>query len=206
MDNKSRYISLLSSVSREGINELIAYLENTDFFIAPASTKYHLNKEGGLCEHSLNVYDNMINLRDMYLPKLSDETVIVVSLLHDISKIDFYETFIKNEKVYSTSGSKSDDLGHFDWVSSKKYKIKDPSNREFICGDHGVNSCIMAMRYINLTTSEQSAIINHHAGMGSSEPIQDLGEAMNRYPALTLLHVADLLSCYFNENEYMIDE
>ena len=57
MTNKERFIELLRSTKREGIEKLIDFLEKTDFFTAPASTRFHSSYEGGLLQHSLNVYD-----------------------------------------------------------------------------------------------------------------------------------------------------
>ena len=83
-------VTLLQGVKREGSSDLIEYLEVSDYFIAPASTKYHGAYEGGLCEHSLNVTE-MFSQRNKVLEKpLSEESVILCGLCHDLCKVDYY--------------------------------------------------------------------------------------------------------------------
>ena len=86
--NKDEIIKLLKTVKRDGIEDLINFLENSDFFTAPASTKYHNAFAGGLAQHSLNVYNNLVEItKDKGFDK---ESLIVCALLHDICKIYFY--------------------------------------------------------------------------------------------------------------------
>lgn len=199
-ENFNRYIEILSSVERDGIEDLCTYIKGTDFPTAPASTIYHMAEPGGLCKHSLNVYDNMVKLRDIYFPDMPDDTIKVAALCHDLAKIDFYKTEVRNKKVYSKDGSKSDELGNFDWVSVPGYRVKDASERDLICGEHGVNSYIITSRFIKLSEGEACAIINHHAGKDNGYALKDLNEAFNRFPTLTLLHLSDMLSTYCLEN------
>lgn len=105
MDRKGRVINLLrDNVNREGIEKLINMLEKSDYFTAPASANHHLNYEGGLVEHSLNVYDIYMSLRDKYKLNnkdkelyISKESVIIEALLHDICKIGKYKKELKNK-------------------------------------------------------------------------------------------------------------
>lgn len=85
MTNKERFLELCGSIKREGINDLVKYLENSDFFYAPASSKFHGNYEGGLLEHSLSVYDEFKRLATAY-PEISftEETAVIISLFHDL--------------------------------------------------------------------------------------------------------------------------
>lgn len=205
-ENQEKYLEILSSVERDGIEELCNYLKTTDFFTAPASTSYHLAEAGGLCKHSINVYENMIKLRDIFCPDMPDDTIKVTSLLHDLAKIDFYTTEVKNKKVYSENGSKHDEMGRFDWVSIPGYRVKESKDRDLICSEHGVNSYMIANRFIQFSAAEACAIMNHHAGMDNGFVLRDLNEAFNRFPTLTLLHVSDLLSTYISENPYQIGE
>ena len=103
--NKQEFIGLIEGIKREGANipRLIHKLETSDFFYAPASTKYHAAYEGGLCEHSLNVYHNMLKLIKN-TPGLDDycydeDSIKIVALFHDISKMNIYEPSIKNVKT-----------------------------------------------------------------------------------------------------------
>ncbi len=92
---KNEIESLLKSVNREGIEKLIEFLEKTDFYTAPASTRYHNNFEGGLAEHSLNVYRALKELTNGEWP---EETIIIVGLLHDICKVNNYKVEMRNKK------------------------------------------------------------------------------------------------------------
>ena len=93
-ERKKEFLVLFQTlINREGKDELLDWLEHSDFFTAPASTRFHGNHEGGLLEHSLNVYHSLVsllaqaNLKDCY----SDETVAIVSLLHDVCKVNYYK-------------------------------------------------------------------------------------------------------------------
>ena len=96
MTNKEEFISLLRSTNRKGIEDLIAYLETTDFYDAPASTRYHNSKPMGLLKHSLNVYRALKEING--IEKYQEDTIILVSLLHDICKIGFYTMSMRNVK------------------------------------------------------------------------------------------------------------
>ncbi|GHV43641.1 hypothetical protein FACS189490_13840 [Clostridia bacterium] len=89
------------NIKRDGINNLIRWLESTDFFTAPASTRFHGNYAGGLVEHSVNVYNNLLKLNDVY--KLSDnpETLAIISLFHDVTKANCYKEDFRNVKNYN---------------------------------------------------------------------------------------------------------
>lgn len=97
---KKEYIDLLISTGRKGIKELIEYLETrTDFFTAPASTKFHNNFEGGLLEHSLNVYENFQIMLDAKGVQMDEDSIIICALLHDLCKCNFYVKEDRNRKV-----------------------------------------------------------------------------------------------------------
>lgn len=202
--NRAEFLKLLAEVNIEGarIQELVEFLDNGDFFTAPASTMYHNNYEGGLCEHSLNVYRNLVNLYELYKPNLpytyDPSTLIVMGLLHDISKTNFYESYIMNKKIYSEKGSKSDNQGKFDWFAEQAYKTKDAHSR-FLAGTHEENSMILVAKYIPLMEEEMVALLNHHGGIGNNNANYDLSAISNRYPLLPLLHAADYLSTFINE-------
>lgn len=198
--NKNRFIEVLSTVKRPGIDRLLEYLDGSDFFLAPASTKYHCNFSGGLCQHSLNVYDNIVKLNDLYNLGYDQESLILVSLLHDISKTNFYEEYFQNKKLYSSGGSKVDEGGRYDWVSVKSYRIKEPELR-MVSGEHGFNSYMIIKDFIKLKDEEITAIVNHHLGMDNGYCFKDMNEVCDRYPIVTLLHLADMCSVYFTENK-----
>ena len=204
--NKIKFIELISTIKRDGadIDGFLKWLNKSDFFIAPASTKYHCNYPGGLCEHSLNVYNNLITLVEQFashseyienekgiainiVPNYSDDAIKLVSLLHDISKTNFYEHYYRNTK---------DDNGN--WVQVLEYKIKDDANR-FIYGNHEQTSEYMASTFFPLTVEERSAILHHHGGRSWDSAQDDMSSVFNRYSLALLLHMADMLSTFINE-------
>lgn len=202
---KQDFINILNKVERSNANieDLVKKLESSDFFRAPASTKYHNAFIGGLVEHSLNVYYNLKSLVELKGLKefITEDSIIICGLLHDISKMNFYELYAKNEKVYHEQGSKFDELGRFDWEAHMAFKIKSPDDR-FIFGNHEETSEFMIKTYIPLTVDESVAILNHHGGMGyDSIPISTISDKYNKYPLSSLLHMADFLATYVDEND-----
>src|SRR3990167_8702082 len=89
-DIKQKILAKLMQVKRLGMDNLITYLVESDFFIAPASARYHLNHKGGLAQHSWNVYQVLVKLNETFKFELSEDTMIVTALLHDLCKIDLY--------------------------------------------------------------------------------------------------------------------
>lgn len=202
--NKETFCTFLKQIRRDGarIDDLIKKLENSDFFYAPASTKYHNSVRGGLCDHSLNVYYNLRSLvKNKHLESvISEETILICGLLHDISKINVYEESIRNKKVYHELGKKYDNLGNFDWVSEKTYQMKDIKDR-FIYGNHEETSEYMIRKYIPLKLEESVAILTHHGSLSyDSVSIESVSQKYERYPLACLLHVADMISTYIDED------
>ena len=200
-ENRYRFTELLKKVNREGadIPGFIYKLEHSDFFVAPASTHYHLNVKGGLVQHSLNVYDNIVKLAQTFNIDCSEDSLIIVSLLHDIDKMNKYELYDKNVKNYHEKGTKHDDNGKFDWVVEKHYKIKD-NDKRFVYGHHGQNSEYIVNTFIPLDLEESVAIVNHMGGDDEYKPY-DSSAIFNRYPLATLLRMADFMATFITENE-----
>ena len=201
--NKKAFLSLISSISREGMDttKLINKLEKSDFFTAPASTKYHCAYEGGLCEHSLNVYNNLVKLcsRDKLDAECyDDDSLKIVALLHDISKMNIYEKTARNEKVYASDGDKYDSLGKYKWVTSMGYKTKE---EKFVFGSHEMTSEYIVRQFIPLTVTESVAILHHMGGMHYDSAQDNLGEVFNQYHLALMLHIADMVSTYVDERE-----
>lgn len=190
LSNKQKFIDLINSIEREGFKkeELLTKLENSDFYYAPASVKYHNSFKGGLVDHCLCVYNN---LKSLVISKhleetISEDSIKIVSVFHDISKMNFYEEYDKNVKVEGK------------WVQEKCFKIRD--NR-FIFGSHEENSYFIASKYIPLTYDESIAIINHMGGMGFDSSQHTVGEVFSQSSLATLLFVADTISTYIDEYE-----
>lgn len=202
---KAKFIELVNGITREGakIDGLVEKLNNSDFFIAPASTRFHSSCEEGLVQHSLNVYfiltDIVQSLRKTYgddIVDYSDETLRIVALFHDISKMNFYKPSVRNVKVYKEDGTKHDEMGSFDWEAQKSFAVRD-DNERFIFGTHGENSAQILNFYIPLKYEELSAITNHHGVFDN--PKLDFTAIANRYGLVPLLHTADLLATYVIE-------
>ncbi len=180
---KEEFIKLLRDTNREGIEDLIQFLEKTDFFKAPASTRYHGNYEGGLVEHSMKVYEilkSKVSNSSLEL-NVSDDTVILVALLHDICKTNYYKVDYRNAK---------NERGEWEKVP---YYTTDDS----IPYGHGEKSVMMITEYMKLTSEEKYAIRWH---MGFTEPKElygTIGLAYKKYPLALLLHEADLEATYF---------
>lgn len=201
--NKKTFCELLRTIKRDGadIERLISKLERSDFFEAPASTIYHNSVEGGLVDHCLNVYYNLKSLvKNKHLEEIiSEDSITICALLHDMSKMNFYEKTFKNVKVYSDYGSKRDEGGNFDWVAQASYKTVDVEKR-FLYGNHEETSEFMVRQYIPLKLEESVAILNHHFSMSyDCVPIESVSLKHERYPLACLLHVADMISTYIDE-------
>lgn len=202
-ENKIEFLKLIAEIDIEGSDTqgLVEFLDNTDFFSAPASTMYHCNYKGGLCEHSLHVYYNLVTLYEQYkdfVPEYEKSTLIVVGLLHDISKTNFYEMYVQNKKIYNEKGTKHDNMGKFDWFAEEAYKVKDVHDR-FIAGTHEVNSMFLVGKYIPLTLEENLAIMHHQAVPSEGQPIRDMSAILNKYPLITLVQMADYISTFIQE-------
>ena len=179
---KDKFIELLRSTNREGIEDLIAFLDKTDFFTAPASTRFHGSFEGGLLEHSLKVYEILdYKVKHCVIDmNVSEDTIKLVALLHDICKLNFYKVDYRNAK---------NALG--EWEKVPYYTIDDT-----IPYGHGEKSVMMISEYIKLTPEEKYSIRWH---MGYTEPKElynTIGSAYKKYPLALLTHEADLEATY----------
>lgn len=200
-ENIDRFEKLLESVQRDGMDKLLRYIrKNTDFYKAPASTRFHLACEGGLLQHSLNVYDCLVAKRESpiwkdILKEIPDESLILIALLHDLCKTNFYVEGTKNQKTYDAEKvaaaenwqRKHDAQGDFIWETVKSYQVED----QLPLG-HGEKSVMLIQCYIRLTMQEVMAIRWH---MGFSEEKANynaLGSAMEKYPIVLAVHEADL--------------
>lgn len=175
---KVKYIDLLKSVKREGMDKLIAYIESTDFFEAPASTRFHSSHEGGLLEHSLNVYDRLdyrIKNDPLYNNLgIKDDSVIISALLHDLCKVNCYKIEIKNIK--NENG---------EWIPTPIYIMEDN-----LPLGHGEKSVIMAQQFIKLTKEEVMAI-RYHMGAFIEGEANNASKVFNDCPLALALHIAD---------------
>lgn len=174
-------------IKREGADELMKWLEGTDFFEAPASTRFHGDYQGGLVEHSLNVFNELVRLLKAYPEvKVSGETAAIVSLLHDLCKCNCYKVSMRNKK---------DERGT--WVQVPFYEF----DEQFCYGGHGAKSVFLVQKYMELS-DEEAVAINCHMGF-SDRPTGDysIGNAFESYKLAWLLHVADESATYMLESK-----
>lgn len=189
--NKNRFIDIFKeNILREGSDKLLSYIEKSDFFYAPASTKYHSSCKGGLCAHTLNVYDALTSklsekqFKEVYQLDYSSETVAIVALLHDFCKIFFYDVAIRNVK---------DENGIWQQVPFFTVDNAAPLG-------HGEKSVLGILNFIKLEKAEIYAIRWH---MGLSEPVEnykDIQAAFEMYRLSLALFEADIESSYWLEN------
>lgn len=190
-------------IKRPGADKLLAWLESTDFFSAPASSRHHLARPGGLVEHSVNVYSWLEDFcsRDginVYDP----ESVVIVSLLHDVCKAHYYHPTWRNQKNYDEGVIaaaprdlvKHDQGGDFIWETVQSYTV----NEQFVYG-HGEKSVYLIQKHMELT-DEEAVAIRFHMGAWDGEKA-NASAAFTTYPLAFWLHVADEAATFLTEKE-----
>lgn len=193
MTNKEKFIDIYNAyIKREGADKLLEWLTSpaSDFFTAPASTRYHNAWEGGLCAHSLNVYEC---LRD-YLGRekvkkefgllYSPESIAIVALLHDLCKVNIYKVSTRNVK---------DEFGR--WKTVPYYEFDDQ-----LPYGHGEKSVYMISAYMKLTREEAFAI-RYHMGFSEEGNARNVGAAFEKFPLALALSIADTEAAYYVETE-----
>ncbi len=193
MDNKERFIEIFKEkITREGADKLLEYLlsDKCDFFKAPASTRYHLSVEGGLLQHSLNVYDclvdymNRIKVKEDFGLEFTDESIAIVSLLHDLCKINFYKIELRNSK--NEKGV---------WEKVPYFTIDDT-----LPYGHGEKSVYIISGFMKLTRDEAFAI-RYHMGFSGTEEKNTIGRALEKFPLALAVSIADMEASFYIENK-----
>lgn len=191
MTDKELFLDIYKNkITREGSDKLLDFLEHkSDFFTAPASTRYHNAYEGGLLRHSLNVYECLVHylererVMDTYKLNVSDETAAIVALLHDVCKVNFYTVSYRNAKDEKTG----------QWEKVPYYTINDT-----LPYGHGEKSVYMVSGFMRLSREEAMAI-RWHMGFSGIEDKNTIGRALEKYPLAFALSVADMEASYFLE-------
>ena len=180
-----RFIELYTKyIKRPSSEELMKWLQESDFFTAPASTRFHGCHPGGLCEHSVHVWEELVRLLKAYPEvKVSGETAAIVTLLHDLCKVGVYSIELRNKKENGI------------WKSVPTYVF----DEEFSYGGHGSKSVYLVQKYMALT-DEEAVAINCHMGF-ADRPANDymIGGAFEKFPLAWLVHVADESATYIRE-------
>lgn len=207
---KKEFISIFGSeVQRAGVVGLLTWLEKSSFYDDPASARYHMNKPGGLCEHSLNVYKRLkwlCEAESANNPKFempSGESIAIVGLLHDLCKTGTYKSEPKNRKTYDAdkvsaaprNQVKHDSLGDYIWESVIGYTNDDPMPY-----GHGEKSVYMIQQFMKLTHEEAFAI-RFHMGSWNDGEKNNASKAFEMYELALLLHMADEFATFVDERE-----
>lgn len=195
---KTKFLDIYNqNIKRPGSEEFLKWLKNADFFVAPASSRFHLAKPGGLVEHSIHVYERLRALLLMEktrnagevasLTPEEEESVAICGLLHDICKVNFYDIEMRNRK---------NDQGN--WEKYAAYTIKDK-----LPYGHGEKSVYIASGFMRLKREEAMAIRWHMGGFdeaakGGSYAVT---EAFSQFPLALLTHLADMQATYLDEVE-----
>ena len=193
MNNKERFIKIFTeNIKREGADKLLEYLLSpaSDFFTAPASARFHCSFEGGLCEHSLNVYDCLKSYLDTDRARgfgfaYSEESIAIVALLHDLCKVGIYKKGFRNVK---------DERGVWQRVDTFEYDDKLPYG-------HGEKSVYIISGYMKLTREEAFAIRYHMGYSSEREDPRNVSLAFEMFPLAFAVSVADSEATYFIEGK-----
>ena len=191
MTNQERFLQIFQEkITREGADKLLEFLQKSDFFTAPASTRYHGAYEGGLLQHSLNVYDCLVDIlnrprvKELYGIEYSDESIAIAGLLHDICKVNFYKTSFRNVK---------NEFGK--WESVPYYTIED--NLPY---GHGEKSVYIVSGFMRLTRDEAFAI-RYHMGFSGTEDTNNVGRALEMFPLAYAVCCADMEAAFLMEGK-----
>lgn len=191
-NDKERFIALFQEhIKREGADRLLAYMcsDQCDFFTAPASTRFHGSYSGGLLEHSLNVYDCLVDYlsrertKSTYNMNYNDETVAIIALLHDICKTNVYKESTRNQKING------------EWKQVPYYEFDDQ-----LPYGHGEKSVYIITGFMKLTREEAFAI-RYHMGFSGPEDQRSISYTFENYPIAFALSTADMEATYFLEGK-----
>ena len=177
---------ILKSTNREGIDEVIKWLDESDFKVAPASTQYHSSIKGGLLLHSLQVYYHMYDFNNLIqFFDIPNDTIAIVALLHDVCKVDSYNVSYRNTK--NENG---------EWIKVPYYTMD-----EKIPYGHGEKSVMLLQYYgLKLNFTEIMMIRSHMGAFRDNQYLTDISHRFSKCPQTLLLHFADMLSTYTTES------
>lgn len=190
---KNEFIEIYKeTITRPGSDKLLNYLlsEQSDFFTAPCSTRFHGSYAGGLAQHSINVYNCLRDYlsrqrtKDVYGMNYNEESVALVSLLHDVCKMNFYSVDYRNAK--NEQGV---------WEKVPYYTVNDQ-----LPYGHGEKSVYIVSGFMRLTREEAFAI-RYHMGFSGIEDRNSIGKAFEMFPLAFALSVADMEATYFLESK-----
>jgi hypothetical protein len=181
ISDREKFYELWDRIKREGKENVLEYLEKSDYFLAPASTQYHSSYEGGLLAHSLNVTYKLYELSEKNdLKWEKEDSIIIIGLLHDICKTHFYSVEYKNVKDKDNN-----------WIKVPYYKVDD----KMPLGVHGDKSVMLLQRLGLEMSNEEMYCIRYHMGAYEGESVySSLGRAKKKYSNILWVHLSDELA------------
>ena len=189
--SKEKFIEIYNSnINREGADKLLDWLHKSDFFTAPASTRFHLAVEGGLCTHSVNVYNRLLQLYTMEFgepDKKALESIAISALLHDLCKVNFYTVSMRNAKNEETG----------QWEKVPFYQV----DERLKYGHHGAKSAFLVERFMRLEIPEAISIANHMGAYDRPNGDYSIGGAFENCTLALLLSFADQMASFIDEVE-----
>lgn len=178
---KQEFLTLCrENIHREGLEDLLNWLLRSDFFTAPASTRFHGAYKGGLCEHSLDVYAMAKKAISAYELDLSEESVVISALFHDLCKVNFYKEDFRNQKIDGV------------WQQVPCYIIEE----KYCFGGHGSKSVFLVQQFMKLKTDEAAAINCHMGATSGGDSVRETSSAYQAFPLAWIIHVADEAATY----------
>ena len=181
LEQKERFLACCrENIKRDGLDSLLDWLAKSDFFRAPASTRYHGAYAGGLCEHSMDVLECARKLMQTFSLSLKEESLTIAALFHDVCKVNFYKEDMRNQKINGQ------------WQSVPYYVVEE----KFAYGGHGSKSVFLIERFMRLTLEEAVAINCHMGFSEGGNAVQSIGRSYEQYPLAWVIHAADEASIY----------
>lgn len=202
--NKKQFAKILiDNLDVSEYESIMSFLQHTDFFTAPASTRFHLCEEGGLCQHSLNVYTAAMQIDTAFNSGASKRSIAICSLLHDVCKAGVYRKELKNTKNYDkealkgqpTYKIKHDKKGDFIWDLKEVYVFDDP----WPFG-HGSKSAYIVSQLLDLT-NEEALAIRYHMGSYEEGDKERCSKVFEQSKLALLIHFADMYASKVVETE-----
>jgi hypothetical protein len=181
---KEKFIQLCrENIKRDGIDDLMNWLEKSDFYKAPSSTRFHGNYEGGLVEHSVNVYNRLLQLMPLTEAVVSPETIAIISLFHDLCKVNTYKVSSRNVKEDNV------------WVQKPFYEFEE----KFPFGGHGSKSVFIIQQFMKLTPEEAVCVNCHMSCFNTAPNDYSVSDAFKKYTLALLVSFADQLASFVDE-------
>lgn len=187
MEQKVIFEQLLRETGRPGIDKVLDWLATTDFYTAPASTKYHGSHPGGLLDHSINVYKTLNNIVAAMHLDIPRDSVAIAGLLHDVSKTNVYKIGYRNVK--------NEDTGQ--WEKKQIYEHDDQ-----IPYGHGEKSVIILQGLgLQMNRAEMMAIRWHMGGFADNNQHGTVNKAASLYPEIAAMHAADWIATVYLDKQ-----